>query len=279
MTEIWPDHPWHPLCAPKDALVPGFDYTYGDLEITENLKDIIVWAGHKSKRSQQVALGCSEIGDPCKRKIGMTMAGIAQTNFSADPWPSIVGTSIHTWLENAVNAYQVVHGSQGWVTELEVMASPWLPGHIDLYHRGMNLVLDLKNPSRANYRKMRKEGVGDTYFAQIQGYGKGVKRAGRPVKRVGIIMIPRDGNLTELWCKTFPFDEAFIDSKIAELEELGGVLHDKDVLNDPSQWNTIPNSPSRLCGWCKFYDPHLPAASEKGCPGALQDEVEEFFRR
>lgn len=260
-------------------MVPGMDCTYGDMQVIETMKDVIVWAASRSTRSQQVALGCSEIGDPCQRKIAMTMAGLPRVNFASDPWPSIVGTSVHTWLETAVNAYQLHHGTQGWLTELEVMASDWLPGHIDLYHRGMGLVLDLKNPSRDNHRKMKREGIGDRYFAQIQGYGKGVKRSGRPVKRVGILSIPRDGNLTELWCKTFPFDEPFIDTKIAELEALGRTIFDLGVLEHPERWAQIPPTPSRLCGWCNHYNFSLKAPGADGCPGRLDDEIDEFFRK
>lgn len=278
MTEIWPDHPWHPLCAPSNAIVPGQGYTYGDLELIEALKDIIVWGDNSSARSKQVALGCSEIGDPCRRKIAMTMAGRPQVNFSMDPWPSIVGTSVHEWLSRKIADYQLVHGENSWMSELEVMASPWLPGHVDLYHRKSKTVLDLKNPSRTNYRKMRKEGVGDTYFAQVQGYGKGIKNMGVPVERVGIIMLPRDGNLTELWCKTFPFDEQFIDSKIAELEQLGQTLYDLNVLDDPTQWGKIPAEPSRLCGWCKFYRPELSVAGAGGCPGRQDDLLSDFHK-
>lgn len=276
MTEIWPDHPWHPTCAPHDALVPGMDYTYGDMALTESVKDIVIWAGNSSKRSKQVALGCSEIGDPCKRKIAMTMAGRPQVNFTPDPWPSIVGTAVHEWFSNAVSAYQVVHGNQGWFSELEVTASDWLPGHVDIYNRKYETVLDLKNPSRANHQKMRKNGIGDVYYAQIQGYGKGIKRSGRPVKRVGIIMLPRDGNLKEMWCKTFPFDEPFIDGKIAELEQLGRDLFALDPMNDPTKWGVVPATPSRLCGWCAHWNPRLAAAGADGCPGRVDDLITDF---
>lgn len=277
LTEIWPDHPWHPTCAPDDAMVPGMDYTYGDMQVIETIKEVVVWASAQSARSRQVALGCSEIGHPCKRRIAMTIVGLEKVNFAPDPWPSVVGTSIHTWLENAINAYQLRFGTQHWLTELEVMASPWLPGHVDLYRRG--LVLDLKNPSRANHLKMKKEGIGDTYYAQIQGYGKGIKRMGKPVDRVGILSIPRDGNLAELWCKTFPFDEPWIDAKIAELEQLGQDLVQLGVVEDPSKWVQVPPTPTRLCGWCPYYNFTLKVPGADGCPGRLDDEVDEYFRK
>lgn len=276
MTEIWPDHPWHPMCAPKWATVPGFDYTYGDLEIIESVKDVVTWAQDKSDRSQQVALGCSEIGDDCQRRIAMTMVGLRRVNYTPDPWPSTVGTAIHTWLSDAINAYQLFHGNQGWLSELEIMASDWLPGHVDLYRNGV--VLDLKNPSRTNHRKMAKEGIGDRYLMQIMGYGKGVKRSGRKVERVGILSIPRDGNLSELWCKTFEFDEALIDSKIAEIETLADTVVALDVMEKPENWAKIAPTPSRMCGWCPHYDPALPAPGLNGCPGRLDDPIAEMFR-
>jgi hypothetical protein len=275
MKQIYPDFEYHLACAPGDVLVPGTDETFAELEIRESITDIITWADGSSARSRQVALGCSEIGDLCQRKIAMTMAGLPQVHFGMDPWPSIVGTSIHSWLEKAVNAYQKVHGDQGWLTELEVLASEWLPGHIDLYRKG--LVLDLKNPSRTNYRKMLKEGIGDTYYAQIQGYGLGVKRSGRPVDRVGIIFLPRDGNLGEMRVKTFGFDEEFILAKIASIEDLGDTLIGLDLEAHPERWAQIPATPSRLCGWCKFYDRGLPAPSNKGCPGTTGDALNDMF--
>lgn len=268
---------YHPSCAPDDAIVPGTDETYGDMSLREEIGRIIRWGANQSDRSKQVALGCSEIGDPCERKIGMTMAGLEQVNFTADPWPAIVGTSVHTWLGDTVNAYQKHFGDEGWISELEVLATNWLPGHVDLYHAPTATVLDLKNPSRDNAKKMRKHGVGEVYTSQVQAYGKGVRRSGRPVKRVGVLMLSRDGNLRDMWCKTWPYDEEYVDAAIARVVDIGDQVIAADVENHPENWSQIPVTPSRLCGWCKWYNPSLPGPSDKGCPGRFDDPMDNMF--
>lgn len=277
MLVYMPGQEYHPACAPDDAVVPGTQETFGDLAIREEMTQIIKWQASQSDRSQQVALGCSEAGDPCTRKIAMTMAGVPKTNYATDPWPAIVGTSIHTWFEQAVKDYQQANGDAGWLTELEVLASAWLPGHIDLYRPG--LVLDLKNPSSANLTKMRKTGAGDKYFAQVQLYGLGVERSGRTVERVGFVMLPRDGFLKKMWVKTFPYDREFAHSILARLVELGKTMKSLDILNHPERWDQIPAEPNYiLCSFCPFYRGGSKPADETGCPGKTSgDPIEDLF--
>ncbi len=271
MTELFGTYesfPWHPLCAPLEATVPGMDYTYGDLELRESLIEIIQWADRNSTRSQQVALGCSEVGDPCDRKIAMTMAGLEHVNFDQDPWAAIVGTSIHSWLEDAVGRYQREFSDHAWMTELEVWATDWLPGHTDLYHRPTQTVLDLKNPSRSNYRTMRKNGEGPQYKVQKHLYGAGNIRAGRPVKRVGLILMPRDGSLEDMWVSTEPYSQAIVDESVARVERLADDIERLGVLDNPSLWSQIPAEPSRLCTYCPFFRPRGGRpADDTGCPG------------
>ena len=271
MTEVvegtYSEFPWHPLCAPDDVVVPGTDETFGELGLREALTDVILWADQSSSRSKQIALGCSEVGDPCLRKIGMTMAGVERRNYSADPWPSIVGTAVHQWLDRAVQEYQRVHGTREWLTELEVWPSEWLPGHTDLYHRPSGTVLDLKNPSRTNFRKMLKEGFGTTYETQVQLYGEGNRRAGREVRRVGFVMLPRDGHLREMKVKTYPFDPAAVQSAFTKIEDLADALV-KLGLPASGRWDLVDAEPHYiLCQYCPFLNRDLQMASSQGCPG------------
>lgn len=273
------DLPYHVSCAPDDMTVPGTDETFGDLALKEALTDIIFWADNSSVRSTQVALGCSEAGDPCERKIAYTIMGATQVNYGSDPWPSIVGTSIHTWLADAVTNYQRIHGEQNWLSETEVWPSDELPGHTDLYHRPTGTVLDLKNPSRANYRKMLKEGFGQVYETQLQLYGAGNVRAGRVVNRVGIIMLPRDGNLKELKVRTWPYDRLEAWEALKRVRRIGTDAVGLDLENHPERYAQIPAEPSRLCGWCKFYRGGYAAANGTGCPGKTTGEpVDDLFQ-
>lgn len=281
MTVVYPyeQFPYHITCAPDDVTVPGMDDTLGDIALREDLTDIILWGARSEGRSQQVMLGCSEAGDPCERKIAYTLAGSEQVNHNIEVWPSTVGTSIHTWLESKIKAYQQVHGDAGWLTELEVWPSDELPGHTDLYHRPSQTVLDLKNPSRANYRKMKKEGVGQVYETQFQLYGAGNVRAGRPVKRVGVVMLPRDGNLKEMWVKTWPYDRDAAWEAVKRVRRIGREALELDVQNHPENYARIPAEPSRLCGWCKFYRGGTSPADGTGCPGQTTgDPVDDLFQ-
>ena len=49
-------------------------------------------------RSQQKRIGLSEVGQPCVRRNAYKLLDWAQTNPKTDPWPSISGTAIHSWL-------------------------------------------------------------------------------------------------------------------------------------------------------------------------------------
>lgn len=278
MTKVYDDFDYHVSCAPDDLLVPGTDETFGDLALREALTDIISWADNSSVRSTQVALGCSEAGDPCERKIAYTLAGAPQVNWGPDPWPSIVGTAVHSWLEKAVNSYQKVHGESDWLTELEVWPSDDMPGHTDLYHRPSQTVLDLKNPSRQNFKKMLKEGFGQVYETQVQLYGAGNVRAGRPVKRVGIVFAPRDGNLKEMRVKTWPYDRMAAWEAIKRVRRIGQDLLATDT-GGGFDYTRIPAEPSRLCGWCKFYRGGHRPADRTGCPGKTTgDAVDDLFQ-
>ena len=62
--------------------------------LKHELSQVILWNEHNAPRSLQRAIGPSELGDPCDRKLAYRIAGIEPVNFG-DPWPAIVGTSIH----------------------------------------------------------------------------------------------------------------------------------------------------------------------------------------
>lgn len=95
------------------------------------LREIIEWHGNHSPRNLQVALGPSELGVPCDRQVAGKMAGIPTTNHVVDPWPSIVGTAGHAWLDKAFKAENARHGLR-WVPENRVTPHPDHPGTADL---------------------------------------------------------------------------------------------------------------------------------------------------
>lgn len=259
---------FHPNCIPAFTPVPGMHgMSFYDLEIKEDFIEIIRWSNKNARRSQQVKLGCSEVGHDCDRRIAYTMAGIKGPNNHTDQWPAIVGTSIHAWMAEAFEQYQQVHGLKQWLMELEVHPSPLIGGHSDLYDSERQLVLDWKFPSPDNLKKMRENGPSAQYMTQVQLYGLGNILAGRPVTRVGVVALGRQGWLKDMYVHTVEFDRGAAEAALQRVYDLGNQLISLDILNQPGAWAQIPASPSRLCLWCPFYARGTRSASDTGCPG------------
>ena len=264
ITPDWPGE-WHVGCYPDFEKMPGFDMTSYDLELREDLIEIILWANNNRGRSAQVALGASEVGQDCQLRIAYRMAGMGAVN-DGDPWPAIVGTSIHTWMEGAVNDFQAVNGVNEWLTELEVAPSPLVKGHTDLYHTPRAAVLDWKFPGSDNLRKMRKEGPSTQYKVQLQLYGLGHQNAGRRVERVGIVALGRQGWLKDLFVWTTKFDPELAHKALQRIYDLG----DRMIalgLPESDAWQEIDRSPTYICRLCPFWNYNEKVPSSRGCPG------------
>lgn len=244
-----------------------------EMLIREDLIEIIQWHNANAARSRQIALGCSEVGDPCDRKVSYRMAALAGPNTGMDPWPAIVGTSIHAWMESAVNSFQEAHNLSTWSTELEVAPNPLVKGHTDLYRDG--LVLDYKFPGRTNLSKLRSEGIPPNYLTQIQLYGLGHEQAGRRVERVGLVALGREGWLKDMLVLTVPYDKGHAEDALRRIYKLGDYLLSHE-LDDPQTWANIESSPSRLCSWCPMYRPGK-AVDSHGCPGNKMDNSPESY--
>lgn len=258
---------YHVECIPLFTPIPGMKgmSTY-DLEIKEDIIEVVRWAQNNSRRSQQVALGCSEVGHECDRRLAYRIAGVDPGGYVNDPWPAVVGTSIHSWMEAAVNDYQAVHSTKQWITEMEVLPSPLVMGHTDLYDTQRNLVLDWKFPSPDNLRKMREDGPSVQYQVQVMLYGLGHRNAGRPVDRVGIVALGRQGWLKDMYVWTTEFDRSVAEQALARIYAIGGTLMNGD-LGSPQFWQDVPATPTRLCSWCPWHRREKKAADQFGCPG------------
>lgn len=268
MTGDWgKEYKWHPTCWPDDLAMPGqYGMSPNDLAIKHDMIEIVRWGYSNATRSLQTALGCSEAGHPCDRRIGYKMAGIPPAAGYSDPWPAVVGTAIHSWMEAAVNNFQEAHGLREWVTEMEVWPNPLVKGHTDLYRPG--LVLDYKFPSPDNLKVMREKGPSAQYMTQVQLYGLGHHEAGRQVDRVGIVACGRQGWLKDMYVHTVPFDVNVGRAALQRVYDLGFKLNEIDIMNHPELWDTIPATPDRLCNYCPFFDRNALMADDKGCPGS-----------
>lgn len=107
----------------------------------------------------------------CDRQVAGKMAGLPSTNHVADPWPSIVGVAVHSWMEKAFIAENKHAGINRWLTETHVAPHPEHPGTSDLYdgwecnvvdHKGV--YVDTPVPTPDGWTTIGALNVGDLVF-------------------------------------------------------------------------------------------------------------------
>jgi len=241
------------------------------MALKRELAEIIMWNEQTSPRSLQKTIGPSELGDPCDRRIAYRIAGTAPVNIWADPWPAIVGTAVHNWLEVALNRYQKAVGDRGWLTELRVQPDPLVHGHSDVFNTRSGTVLDYKTTGTDNMRKLQRgEPPKPGYITQVHLYGLGHERAGREVNYVALIFFPRGGWLDDSFVWRAPYDRAIAEAALERLYKIGFQLLDLNIESNPHRFQLIDAAPGDSCVWCPMFNKELNhdvAASDRGCPG------------
>ena len=244
-------------------------------ELKNQLLEIIRWADDNSERSKQIAIGPSEIGHDCDQRVARILAGMPQVNNRFDPWAGIVGTSIHSWLQMAVDNYLAEHiitigGVNGprWVTETRVSANEFISGSSDLYTGD---VVDYKSSTADKIKVMRTKGrevIAPHYIVQGHIYGLGNIRAGRKVRDIVLVFVPRDGLIKNMYLYREPYDENIAFAAIDRLYRLVDELNAAG-LPDGGDWNKIARNPSGDCWYCPFYVERSAeeGADALGCPG------------
>lgn len=247
------------------------DQNSGATKIKKDLQEIILWHEHESPRSRQRAIGPSELGDPCDRRIAYRVAAVDPVNVNGDPWPAVVGTAVHGWLEKAVNRYQKQHGYQGWRTELRVHPDILVTGHSDLFHEPTGTVIDYKTTNAETIRKLQRgHPPSPGYITQINLYGLGHERAGRTVNNVCLVYYPRSGWLNDAFVWHGPYTPDIAHQALRRMYNIGFRLLDLDIENHPEYFAEIPATAGDNCVWCPMFkrdmDPAI-TASRDGCPG------------
>ena len=257
----------HPTCFEFAELDEGDTFT---TMMKTLLIDVIMWAEKQNPRGTQVPIGPSELGSPCDRRLGYRLAGVKPCNTEFDPWPMIVGTAVHSWLDQAFNAWMANSGSRDWATETSLKLDDIVQGHADLYHRPHKAVIDWKGVGPDVMRKIRRDGVPVGYQIQTHLYGYGFTKLGWPVEKVCLAFLPRAGWLKDmyLWCEDYNEDIAV--GAIMRLYEIAQQIMSMDISTNSHRWEQVPAQPTNDCGWCSYYDPGRSleiGATETGCPG------------
>lgn len=240
--------------------------------IKEELIAMVLWGDRNSARSRQRALGPSELGIECDRRLAYRLAGFEPINTSNDPWPAIVGTSVHAWLEREVNRYQESVADLTYRTELTVDVDPMVRGHTDALRVKDGTVIDYKTTGADGMRKVKKGEIRPGYITQIMLYGFGLRKAGYTINDVALVFIPRSGWISDLQIWRAAYDEAEAKRALARMYRIADRALELEV-DQPDRsrrLDLIEATPGDSCALCPFYNraKHFDdVADSTGCPG------------
>lgn len=214
-------------------------------------------------RSQQTRIGPSEIGTPCDRRLGYKLRGTPESNPFASRWKATIGTGVHAWLEAAFDADNAT--ADRWLLEHQVSVGEIdgvdITGHCDLYDLVTGSVVDWKTTSVNKIKAYRRDGPGEQYRVQAHLYGRGWTRKGYQVHTVAVVFLPRDGELSQAWMWSEPYNETVATAALARANAVA-------MLNRALGDNTpaVLNTADAYCRFCPFYSPGSTNLT-KGCPG------------
>lgn len=257
----------HPNCLRFEE--PGDGDPFSSM-MKQKLTEIITWYDKQNPRSYQQAIGPSEIGDLCDRRIGYRLAGLPGCNTEFDPWSAIVGTACHAWLDNAFKAWMKEHDSTDWSTETTLQVGDFIEGHADLYNHTHQAVIDWKTAGTDVMKRVIKEGPSPGYMIQTHVYGWMFSRAGWPVRKVSLVFLPRAGLLKNMYVWSADYDPSVAEAAMDRVFRIAQELMSMDVLTESHRWELVPAHFSNNCGFCPFYDPGRDleqGADATGCPG------------
>jgi hypothetical protein len=255
---------------------------------SQELREVVVRYADRLPRNVQRHLGPSELGHLCDRQLVGKMAGISLGsgggNNMHDPWASIVGTAIHSFLEQAFHwesqrliEENHVTNARGvrWWTERKVTPDPGAPsphpGTADLYDAATFTLNDHKCQSEGVRDKLRRHGPPHHYFMQMLLYAMGYMYEGYQVQRVCLVSWPRTHSTLDdmyVWEHVITDEDIVAVAKLIEKTQVREQLAQL-VVNGDVNYMEIPAAPSdEDCQYCPFFRPDAAFnPNVRGCAG------------
>lgn len=244
-------------------------WTLGEDDVLLAARSAILDAAANAPRSLQTAIGPSEVGQACTRRLAHRLAGTTPVNDGGDNWRPTVGTAVHAWLADALTrANDLLGANARWLIEQRVDITAGLSGSCDAYDMQTGTVLDWKVVGPTSLKKQKANcrpdgpGPGDLYRTQVHLYGLGHRNAGHDVKHVAVAFLPSAGSLGDTVYWTEPYNQALAE---AALERLNTVRTGLLAGLPASAFPATPDS-DRACLWCPFYA-FGTNNLDTGCPG------------
>lgn len=250
-------------------------------DLQAELLGVVETAIANHPRSLQKAIGPSEIGHPCARRIAYKLAGAPEVNTTRlTPWKPTIGTAVHAWLDETFTGsnftqpeFQQTGGR--YLCEVrvdvgEILGQP-VTGSCDL--RTPDESIDFKIVGDPTLRRVKKnQHPGQQYRIQGHLYGRGWQRAGRPVKTIGVWFLPRNQELRQNYLWTEPYDEQIAIDALTRVE---GIAKLAAALGAGAA--AMLPATEAYCQGCPFFRPGSTDLTT-GCPGVIQakDPAKEF---
>ena len=216
------------------------------------LVDILHAKENSRPRSNQVQIGPSELGG-CRRKVYYRLHDQHETNTDEMKLAAIMGTAIHSAIEQAI-AMADPDGKK-YVVEQEVEYGD-MKAHIDLWIPETGDVVDWKTVKKANLSYFPS--TQQRWQVQVYGYLLDKSGKGKPVN-VNLVAIARDGDERDIKVHSEPYEPAIAEEALRWLAEV------KTATEAPA--------PERDESYCKFYCKYYDASGEIGCVGLKKKEV------
>ena len=235
--------------------------------LREEVLEVIRRRMKNHPRSLQKAIGPSEVGTPCDRKLAYKMAGVPTLDEVDRRWRATVGVAVHAWLQETFEDDDPGTPDEPirWVTEARVMVGEiggeQITGSSDFYDRISATVLDWKIVGPTTLREVKKNGPGQQYRYQGHLYGRGFVNAGLPVDVIMIVFLPSNGNLNAGYFHYEPYDPAIAEAALARANQAAAL-----VKAFGAKAAAIAGTADDHCSSCDWF---LPAATdhEEACPG------------
>lgn len=265
------------VLKPPTQVVKGSVLSTDQARLRAELIGVVREYAAEDPRSLQVAIGPSEIGDPCDARIARTVLGLPKVNDS-DPWASFVGQATHAKLADAFgwanDIGEATTGDRRYLIEQRVYLTDGISGSCDLYEAGD--VIDHKVVGTDTMKAHLAHGwaANPKYGTQLDLYGLGWRNAGQPVERVSLALWPRSGFLDGLLVLTRPWDQGNAERAMERLSAITERAVRDKMDDEDAPWEEMPTAPGKGCGFCPFHAPNQPK-SRFTCPDGRQYQAEQ----
>lgn len=230
-------------------------------QLAVELGEIITKAGIFAPRSKQIAIGPSEIGHDCTRRLAYKLLDWEKFNESpGGNWSAQVGTAIHGYLAD------IFGKREGYEVERKVTIRGNLAGTVDLYDVNRGIVMDWKTTGLTGLKERRSSGPTNQQKIQVMLYCYGKKQAGYDVKQGALVYLPTSGSITDMHVELFDYDENLALAALERLDSIHSLLGSMDLEKFPQYWDLVPAESNRLCNYCPYFVPFSKDLA-KGCNG------------